>query len=239
MARLLGVTKREPATSDLLTDLGDEVADKLFALGHRVSLSPNQTLFFEGDTAQEVYLPLSGHLKATLLSSDGDERIVAVFRPGELLGEMAPLEAGLRSATVSSIKTAELRAWPQAVFFEFADREPVLWRHISKTLSQRLRDLNAVHTARHFLPFKGQLAVLLLQLAKDLGVQDTGAGVRIDLKLTQSDLAEMLGATREYVGKAVNALTKDNVISKSDGFYVVQASDPLERLAEGLRQSEP
>ncbi|MEO1550174.1 MAG: Crp/Fnr family transcriptional regulator [Pseudomonadota bacterium] len=220
----------------LLTDLNAEVASALKALGKTQVLRPNQDLFYEGDPPTTVFLPLSGHLKATRLSEEGEARIVAVFRPGALLGEMAPLEGKARSATVTAIKAVELLSWPADVFFDFADREPSLWRHMAMTLSQRLRDLNALHTARHFLPFKGQLAVVLLQLAEDLGTQSRTRGTCIDLKLTQSDLAEMVGATREYVSRAVRDLIAEGILAKDDGRYVLCAPQRLEQLAEGLKR---
>ncbi len=225
--------RQDTVKRGLLADLPGSLVGEMEAVGHRLTLAKGNTLFLEGDLSNDVFLLQHGNLSATRVSFEGDERIIAIFRPGDLIGEMASLETKERSATVVALSKALLIRWPADVFFAFADREPLIWRYIARTLSQRLRVLNVAFTARHFLPFRGQFAVLLLQLSDDLGVDWQDGSRRINVKLTQADFAEMVGASREYVSRAISEMTQDGILARREGYYHILSQDKLDALSDG------
>ena len=218
--------------SDFAREVPSHVRDALFAASMRVELEANEPLFFEGDPANDFFILLEGNLKATKLSPEGDEQIIAVFRAGELFGEMAHFDGAARSATISAVKKATMMSWPHTEFFRVANEAPELYRFVLGVLSRRLRETNIAFAARQFLPLKGQLAVLLSRLKRDLGIEWGDGSTRIDIRLTQADLATMIGASRENVSRVLNEWIREGTLAKVDGRYHIVRADQLDAHAE-------
>ena len=112
-----------PAPTDMLSALPAELSSRLFAKVRPVSLGADQTLFLAGDAGDGCYRVDEGLLKASVLSPTGGERILAIFGPGAVIGELSMIDGAVRSATVTALRDAKLQMLksfgPQAV--------PKLW----------------------------------------------------------------------------------------------------------------
>ncbi|MDN3718303.1 Crp/Fnr family transcriptional regulator [Roseibium salinum] len=172
---------------------------------------------------------LEGSLKVSLMSIDGDEQLLAVLGPGDLVGELALLDGRPRSATVIALKEAQLAFIDKAAFQRFADEKPAVYRHMLSIVGKRLRHANDVLAARSFLPLPGRVAQTLLQLSETFGKPLDNGRVLIHYKLSQADIANMAGAARENVSRVLNDWKRSGTISRISGYYCLEQVAFLEQ----------
>jgi CRP/FNR family transcriptional regulator len=144
--------------TDVLVTLPSKLASGLFSKTRTVVLNADQTLFVEGDEADGCYRLEEGLLKATISSPNGSERILAIFGPGAMVGELSLIDGGPRSASVTALRDCKLTFVSRAIFDACAQESPELCRHLVVLLARRLRDTNYALTATSFLPVKGRVA---------------------------------------------------------------------------------
>jgi CRP/FNR family cyclic AMP-dependent transcriptional regulator len=194
---------RELGSLDLFRGLSSaeliRVNDKLgrtrFPAGARV-LTAEQP----GEVA---YIVLDGTLKVSVIQSSGRELTLALLGPGEIVGELALADRSGRSADVVAIEPATL-VWIDRNTFEQLRREiPAITENLLRLMARRLRLANAQLQAIATLDVHGRVARQLLALADALGEAQPDGSVRIPLKLTQSDLAALVGATRVRVNEVL------------------------------------
>ena len=205
----------------------------LAARGTTIILEEGQSLFLEGDEAEGFYVVRSGGLKASRLSAEGAEQLLAVFSAGDSIGEMAMFDDEPRSATITALRTSSLLHWPKATFFRFADENTTFYRHLLAVMAKRLRDTNDALAARDFLPLAGQLARTMLRLGEGFGKETDDGTIRISHKLTQAELAGMIGASRENVSRVINDWKRKGVIAREEGYYRLVNEDALHELSDG------
>lgn len=104
------------------------------------------------------------------------------------------------------------------LFFEFAGENPIIYRHMLSVMAGRLHATNDSLAARDFLALPGQLAQALIRLADGFGREMVSGAVRIEYKLTQSELGAMIGASRENVSRVLNQWKRAGLISRVDGY---------------------
>lgn len=214
-----------------LQGLDDELTAGLSLLARPMKISAGTTLFENGDPGNGCYAVLEGSMKVSLLSVDGDEQLLAVLGPGDLVGELALLDGRPRSATVSALKDAQLAFIDKAAFERFADENPAVYRHMLAIVGKRLRHANDVLAARSFLPLPGRVAQTLLQLSETFGKQLDDGRMLIHYKLSQADIANMSGAARENVSRVLNDWKRSGTISRISGYYCLEDVKFLEQAA--------
>jgi CRP-like cAMP-binding protein len=219
--------------ASVLDGIGDSLSGALLDRGSPIKLGVGQSLFLEGDEAGGFYIVKTGGLKATRLSPEGGEQLLAVFSPGDSIGEMAMFDDSPRSASITALREAVLIHWSKAAFFCFADENSALYRQLLGVMAKRLRDTNDALAARDFLPLAGQLARMMLRLGAGFGVTLPDDTVRIEHKLTQAELAAMIGASRENVSRVLNDWKRKGIIAREEGRYRLIDMDALEDMSVG------
>ena len=189
----------------------------------------NEVVFHEGDPGDSLHLVTSGALKTVLVGADGDEAIIATLRAGDFFGELALLDGAPRSATVVSLESSETWSLPRATLRELLDKDPALRDALLAGLARELRRLTRQVEELHFLDLAGRLAMRLARLARE--VDPTGEGVELDWPYTQSDLAAMIGATRQSVNKLLADLVDRGLVTVSQDTLLIPDVDALEREA--------
>lgn len=208
-------------------------AERLAALARRATtrrLAAREELFHRGDRAEQVYVVGRGRLKVVSLSPEGDEVMLALLGAGEVVGELPMLTGGRRTASVTALEPSELVALGRREFLAFLREHPGAAIELMVVLAERLVQVNEFVEDTLFLALPARLAKKLLLLAERFGEAD-GEGTRIDLRLSQSELAEHVGTTRESVNKQIRAWTEEGLVRMERGEITLLRPDRLERLA--------
>jgi CRP/FNR family transcriptional regulator, cyclic AMP receptor protein len=167
-------------------------------------------------------------VKIVLPSDEGEEALVGVLDAGECFGELSMLDGAPRSATVIAALPTETLMIQQEDFLQAVATHPRLAMDLLRILAGRLRATDEVIADVAFLDVPGRLAKRLLELAQDHGT--TGPdGIAIGLRLTQSELAAMVGATRATVNKHLRAFRARGVLDMQRGRIVIRRPEELRR----------
>jgi CRP/FNR family transcriptional regulator, cyclic AMP receptor protein len=214
---------------NVLAVLPAELSRGLFEKAPVTRLAADQTLFQAGDAGDACYRVEQGLLKASVFTPGGGERILAIFGPGSLVGELSMIDGRTRSASVAALRPTELSLVSRAAFEAFARSNPELCRHIMTLLARRLRETNAALAAATFLPLQGRIARVLLNLEAAFGNDVGGGRILIRQKVTQSDLAGMAGLARENVSRILKDWTDRSLVSRHAGYYCLENKAAIQR----------
>lgn len=209
-------------TNNVLGRLPAELSGKLLA-GHRtITLREGETLFERGDAGDGCYWLRRGVLTVSVVSANGEERILAILGAGAIVGEIAMIDGLPRSATVQAVRECELSFVSRAAFTEMMSRHPELHSDIVTTLAARLRQSDEDMVASSFLTVRARVARALLAFAHHLGEEVEPGRLRIRHKITQSDLAAMAGVARESVSRTLGGWSRQKILEGSPrGGYIV------------------
>jgi CRP-like cAMP-binding protein len=202
----------------------------LLALTTRKRLRARQVLCRRGDPSGQLHGVLSGRLRVIGEGEDGREAILNLIDPGDVIGEISLFDAQPRSATVEAIEPTELLTLHRRDLLPFLHRNPKVTLKLAAVLARRVRTLSEVAQDALLLSISGRLAKKLLSLSRSYGVE-TPAGTKIDLKLPQHEIGELIGATRESVNKTLRAWVDSGAIAVERGFITIRRSDELEQAA--------
>jgi CRP/FNR family transcriptional regulator, cyclic AMP receptor protein len=175
---------------------------------------PTGAMILTADQPGEIaYIILEGTLKVSTVEANGRELTLALLGPGEIVGELALADRAARSADVTTLEPAVL-VWIDRGTFERLRRDiPGITENLLRLLARRLRLANAQLQAMATLDVHGRVARQLLSLADVLGEEGTDGGMRIPLRVTQSDLAALVGATRVRVNEVLVGFTRRHQIA--------------------------
>ncbi|WP_235030651.1 Crp/Fnr family transcriptional regulator [Nonomuraea solani] len=214
-----------------LSRLPEAMPAELVALGTTLT-APDGTCFIrQGEPGTLIYLILHGLVKITTWAENGERALLAVRVSGDVIGEMAILGAGRRSADVTTCGPTSLCAIRGATFIGYLQRHPSAGFALSGLLSDRLRWAN-----QRRLEFAGYdaevcLARIILALAAAHGraVQE---GMDIGVPLTQAELGSLIGAKEPTVQKALRSLAARGLVLRRPRRVVIQDMDGLMKLAD-------
>jgi CRP-like cAMP-binding protein len=219
---------RPGRSPSVLSGLPKQLTEQLFAGASKMKVAADQTLFMAGDSGDGCYYIVNGLLKVTMVSTAGAERILAILGPGAIVGELAMLDGLPRSASVVAVRDSELQFVSRARFQDTARKYPDVYKHLVSLLAARLRETDEVIAAESFLPLKGRVAMMLLELADHFG-DDVGAGrIVIRHKFGQSELAAMAGIARENVNRILADWKRKKLVSRLSGYYCLESRAKLE-----------
>jgi len=208
--------------------------DGVLSLAVRKKLRARQVVLRKGDPAMQIYVIVAGRLKAITTGSDGRQAALSIMGPGEVFGEVAVLDRQPRSATISALEPCELLIIQRNDFFRYLEKSPQVAIKLLEVLAGRLRRLSVRVEDSTFLELPGRLAKQLLRLADRYGKRSTSGSVRISLKLSQQELGDLVGVTRESVNKQLRTWVAEGLVEQEKGGYLTLV-DPaaLEKLGEG------
>ncbi|MFC7326199.1 Crp/Fnr family transcriptional regulator [Marinactinospora rubrisoli] len=186
----------------LFEALDEEGAGALRSSISEVRLGRGQTLFSEGDEGDRLYVILSGKVKLTRTAVDGRENLLMVLGPGEMFGELSLFDPRPRTASAIAVTDAVLAGLGHDDLRPFISSQPEVAVHLLKALAARLRRTNDVMADLVFTDVPGRVAKALLDLAERFG-KEGDDGLHVHHDLTQEELAQLVGASRETVNKAL------------------------------------
>jgi CRP-like cAMP-binding protein len=218
---------RPPSFADRLTEAqARDFAERAQSRRFR----PAATIFSEGFEVDRVALLVSGRVKVSSFADNGEEYVLALRGPGDLIGELSALDGEPRSATVTALEPVEALVIGAAAFRDFLTRNPAVALELLAMLSRRLRDADRKRVEFGALDVPGRVANRLLELAASYG-QPAEHGVRLELPITQRDLAGWIGGSREAVAKALHGLRGRRLIETHRGCIVILDLEELRKTA--------
>jgi len=196
----------------LFKGLSAEDRAELAALMRKHKVKKGETLFRKGSEGATLYIIQEGAIKIALPSRLGDQRIVTIFSAGDFFGEMALLDGMPRSADAIAVEKSVLFLLNRSDFLRFLKKSEAATGTILASLSMRLRKTDELLEDTSFLNISARLAKKLLDIGETFGNRD-GNAVEIRLRLTQKDLADLVGATRESINKELRILREKGLLS--------------------------
>ncbi|WIG58660.1 MAG: Transcriptional regulator, Crp/Fnr family [Ktedonobacterales bacterium] len=190
--------------AESLRELAGAVRRKIFRAG--------EVIFHRDDPGQVLYIIRSGRVKIFITSPEGQEVVLTLLRPGDYFGELALLDGQPRSASAVAMEATDTFALQRSDFIHAVERHPRIAIQVMNVLSRRLRQTDAMIEDLLFLDVHGRVAKKLLELAESHGVPAAN-GIRIEMRLTQGELAAMVGSSRESVNKVIGYFTDKQFIS--------------------------
>ncbi len=191
------------ASVPLFSALDSEDQAQLFSMMSTVSFRRGEKLFNEGDPGNCLYLLVDGKVKLGHTSSDGRENLIAILGPGEMIGELTLFDPGPRSGTATAVAPTEMLQLDHTALMDFVDTRPELAKHMLKALAQRLRRTNTALADLVFSDVPGRVAKAVLDLADRFGTASPDGTIHVPHELTQEELAQLVGASRETVNKSL------------------------------------
>jgi CRP/FNR family transcriptional regulator/CRP/FNR family cyclic AMP-dependent transcriptional regulator len=204
--------------------------EQLAATMRRRTYRRGEVVFHQGDPGESLHVVCQGTLKVVITGDNGEEAVLAILGASDVFGEMALLDGGPRSATVTALEAVETAVLSRADFINLLRRDPSTVDSLLAALARTIRQTDEDIGGLMFLDLHGRLARKLLELAEAYGEPADG-NTMIRVQLTQEELAGMIGATRASVNKILGFFEDRGAIQRQGRHIVVCKRDFLERRA--------
>ncbi|WP_034261343.1 Crp/Fnr family transcriptional regulator [Actinospica robiniae] len=199
--------------ASVLGRLGPPARARLLSLGSLAQYpAAGRVLIREGEETTFVMILIDGVVKATALTQDGRDALLAVRMGGDLVGELSAVDGGPRSATVTTCGALVARVVSRAEFLDCTRRDPQIAHIINTSVVAKLRNANRRRVEFTGCDVRTRLARVLHQTAVTYGVE-SGQGILVTWPLTQPEIATLAGAAEPTVHKVLRALRDEGVVS--------------------------
>ncbi len=190
-------------------------------------------IFARGDPGAEIYLVLEGRVRFSVFSVDGRSLSFNHARAGEIFGEIAALDGGVRTADAIALSRVQTMTLPQTALNRLIEMNPRIARAAIAFLCRRLRVMSERSEAIALRPVHVRLARFLMSELKVRELSGQVANAPLDLEMPQNELALLMGASRQKVNAALAYLEKAGAVKRTKGLLVCDAKE-LARLAEAF-----
>ena len=231
MAQTIDFRREMLARTLLFGALEEAQLDTLIQQSTSRRLKVREELCHKGDEGTQLFLIQSGRLKVVTTSTEGSDLTFTVMGPGEVVGELALLGAGIRTATISALERCDLLVIERRDFLQVLRENSEVAIQLLQILARRVARLSETMEDAQFLNLPARLAKKLLALARAYGKEEP-EGTRIALKLSQSELADLVATTRESVNKQIGAWREEGILSMESGRIILHRAEALEDIAE-------
>jgi CRP-like cAMP-binding protein len=183
-------------------------------------LPAEASVFSSEQPGEAVYFLLRGTAKICVEQPDGSDVIVGICGAGDVLGESGVLAGREYSTSAITLENSEILWLERATFCGFLQSMPAMTHNLAQVLAERLQRANRQTRSLAVYDVYGRLACQLLTFAREYGGRNDTGGILIPIRLTQSDLASLVGATRESVNKALACYKRCGIISTDQRHYI-------------------
>jgi CRP/FNR family cyclic AMP-dependent transcriptional regulator len=202
------------------------VADEM----REVTFEPSQVIFARGDAGREIYLVVNGRVRLSVLTAEGRELSFAHAEAGAIFGEIAMLDGGPRSADATAVNKVTALSLSKPAFKRLMDTRPLVGEAALRFLCSRLREADQQLEAIALYPIEGRLARFFLAAARQKSPGSEEGRVTIELPMSQSELALLIGASRPKVNTALSILETSGALERS-GTRVICDLEELQAIA--------
>ena len=217
--------------SPLFQAMQPEELDAILEFATERRVRRGQVVFQKGDTGSSMMAVLSGRVRISAVNAEGKEITLNVINPGQVFGEIALLDGQPRSADAGAIEDTALLVIERRQFMPFLESNQNLTIRMLVVLCERLRSTSLALEQIALFDLEARLARLILKLACDYG-KPTTDGTRIELKLSQRDISNLVAASRESVNKQLAEWRDNGVLTFENGYIILHHSEDLQALVE-------
>ena len=191
------------ARSGIFQGVAPDAATALIAQLQQVSFPRGHAVFVEGEPGDRLYIILEGKVKIGRRTADGRESLITVMGPADMFGELALFDPGPRTSTVTTLTEVKAVTMDREALHAWVLGRPEIAEQLLRVLARRLRRTNSALSDLIFTDVPGRVAKQLLDIAKRFGKPE-GNVLHVTHELTQEELAQLVGASRETVNKALS-----------------------------------
>ncbi|MEO1044953.1 MAG: Crp/Fnr family transcriptional regulator [Pseudomonadota bacterium] len=212
----------------LFAESHDDALAAIILRGNLLSAKKGEMILRQGDEGDKLYIILSGMARISMVASNGHEIVLDYAETGHVIGEIAFLDGGERSASAEALSDMTLLTLSRDAFAEILGSYPQLAMQLMKALARRLRQTNDIVEADRAFTSGPRLARYLLRLMLS-GSEDGG---RLKLKLSQSELGNFVGLSREQINRQLSAWSDHGVVRIDSGHIHIVDREMLLEIAE-------
>jgi len=196
-----------------------------------IKIARHDTVYAAGDPDEMVYFIESGQIKLLMVSPEGKECLLAIHSDGDIFGELCTSQLGVRAETATTMKETTLKQIPCSRFFAHLKRDS-LFEGFIRYLAVRIADQQQVIANLVTVDSEQRLGQNLLQLARTMGKKDDHS-IRIELKISQEELSEMVGTTRPRISVFMQRFHNLGLVeTNKDHFFVIKETKLTDYLAQ-------
>jgi CRP/FNR family cyclic AMP-dependent transcriptional regulator len=218
------------ARTGLFGELDEAARRRLSEVAIDRTYKKGQLIFYQGDLGESLFIVAEGTVKVFVTSEDGDEMVLVTLGPGDIFGELAVIDGGPRSASAETLEPTKLLALTRNTLLQVMTEHPSITDSLLKTLGSVVRRLTEQASDLVFLDLHGRVAKLLVGFADARGARSDGETV-LDLHLTQTDLAAMVGGSRQSVNQILRMFERRGFLELRGRKIVVKEVSQLRRRA--------
>jgi len=212
----------------LFANLDASEIEKLLTYSRVERYPAGHEVFAKGSSGNSIMMMLRGSVRISSISLGGKEIVLNIISVGEFFGEIAVLDGGERSSDANAMTDCELLVLNRRDLMPFLENHAGICLMLIKILCQRLRRTSEQVEDVLFRHLEGRIAKALLQLAERAGRRGVGGRV-LELRLSQSELGNIVGSSRESVNKRLQAWHKAGLIDLAKGSILIKDADAIEQ----------
>ena len=209
--------------------LSNLIAEKLIPLEGVTKQGPVRraaTVYATDTPSDTIYFLESGYVKQLRKGSEGKEVLIGIIGPGQIFGEQAIQEGAVRTSSAEMLQDGTLYEIPRHIFVEFCRSTPEAWQMVAELLVDRSGSLEEKIGLLCLTDVEARILHYLESLAKVFGI-DTSNGQEYSLPLSQSELATLIGATRETTSTTLNTLARRGVLKLGRRLLTITSTSAL------------
>jgi CRP/FNR family transcriptional regulator, cyclic AMP receptor protein len=214
----------------LFSGMSDAALNELAGHASERTFRKGALIFYQGDPGDSLFILAEGSVKVFIASEHGEEMVLTTLRPPDALGEVALLDQGGRSASAEALEPVTAIAFARSTLLELMHSLPGIGDAVLRSAGSLLRRLTGQAADLVFLDLEGRVAKLLVGMADQRGEEKDGL-ITLDLGLTQSDLAAMVGGSRQSVNQILQALANRGFLDMQGRQVTIRRPDALRRRA--------
>lgn len=216
--------------NSLFRQLPEATIEKIAALAHDGPRKKGQEIFRQGDPGDALYSVVSGQVRISTIGLDGDDLSLNIMEPGEVFGEIAILDGRPRTASARMLTDGLLLKIERSAFLKLLQSDPEISIHMFLLLCKRLRYSTELAEDSAFLSGPARLAKRLIEMAeKHAG---SASDPDIELAVSQSQLATMVGVSRQMINRYLSPWKNDRWLDLSRNKIVIRKLDELKRFVD-------
>ncbi len=220
---------------DLFRRLSPEQIEQVESRSRVREFQRGEVIYLPSDASDSLVLLTSGRVKIYHLTADGKEAVIGLIDPGELFGELAVFENGPREEFAETMEKSTAVLIPSTIVHQLMHDHPTVTLGVTKLMGLRRRRVERRLKSLLFRSNRERVVCLLLELAEKYG-QATTDGVRLSIRLSHQELANIIGTTRESVTMLLGELQSEGMITIERRRIIVRN---LRRLADSIGAVPP